>query len=327
MLTEIGLYRFLFNSRKPIAKPFQKWVSKVIRDIQRNSIYEVEHLKKELKKFKGKEIESIRKANHEALLKAFNKKHIVYFGRIRELHGKILVKIGATKDVKKTFTYRHPKDYGNIMIFHALECKTNKDFEHFLLHHKDIRKYVYTNSVKIGGGKSIEVILVTEDELGKVLRIANRNLRKYPNAAPNIDSEFSNLENKINEIKNLIINSASSSNKDIEEFDSESEEVEVTEAELLAIPAPVKRKRPTRKREKGTGKCSKCNVKISRRAKTCATCVKRKKKFEITKEKLHNLVWVEKLPMTTIGKKYGVSDNAIRKRCKLLGVKLRKRGE
>ena len=50
-----------------------------------------------------------------------------------------------------------------------------------------------------------------------------------------------------------------------------------------------------------------------------------KKKFEITKEDLEMLIWEEKLPYTKIGEMFGVSDNAIRKRAKKLGIELRKR--
>ena len=196
MLTELGMYRLLFQSRKLIAKPFQKWVAKVIKDIQKNEKYEIDNLKEELEKSKENEKRSVRKADHDALLKVYAKKHVVYFARIREFEGKILVKIGSTKDIKTTFTERHPKDYGNIMVFHAVECKTNTDFEYFLLHHKDISKFLYRKPVKIGGGKSNEVVLVTEDEIQAILRIVVRNIRNYPNAAPNIDSRIDDIEKK-----------------------------------------------------------------------------------------------------------------------------------
>lgn len=52
VLTDIGLYRLLFNSRKPIAKRFQKWVANVIREIQQTGRYEADDLHKKLKKGK-----------------------------------------------------------------------------------------------------------------------------------------------------------------------------------------------------------------------------------------------------------------------------------
>ena len=35
---------------------------------------------------------------------------------------------------------------------------------------------------------------------------------------------------------------------------------------------------------------------------------------------MHNLVCVEKIPFTTLGKMFGVSDNAVRKRCIKMGI-------
>ena len=57
-------------------------------------------------------------------------------------------------------------------------------------------------------------------------------------------------------------------------------------------------------------------------AKVCHKCsnINRKRKFEISKEKLELLI--NKLPMTTIAKQFNVSDNAIRRRAKLLGIQL-----
>jgi prophage antirepressor-like protein len=44
-LTEVGLYRLIFASRKPFAKLFKKWVAKVVREIRATGRYELEHQK------------------------------------------------------------------------------------------------------------------------------------------------------------------------------------------------------------------------------------------------------------------------------------------
>jgi hypothetical protein len=74
----------------------------------------------------------------------------------------------------------------------------------------------------------------------------------------------------------------------------------------------------------GSGKCIKCKADITVTATECLNCYKRTQKFEITKETLYDLVWIQKLPYVTIGKLYKVSDNAIRKRCKALGIEIRR---
>lgn len=52
--------------------------------------------------------------------------------------------------------------------------------------------------------------------------------------------------------------------------------------------------------------------------------IPRKLKFSIDRQILQDLI-NKKTPFTTIGKTYGVSDNAIRKRCKLLGIEIPRR--
>jgi len=71
--------------------------------------------------------------------------------------------------------------------------------------------------------------------------------------------------------------------------------------------------------------CDQCKGTTKGKGKICRLCVSRNqpKKFFVTKKELEDLV--KKYPMTTIGKKFGVSDNAIRNRCDKLGVEWRKK--
>lgn len=71
--------------------------------------------------------------------------------------------------------------------------------------------------------------------------------------------------------------------------------------------------------------CINCKSLTKGKGKICVTCVYKSqpKKFSITKQELEDLI--KKYPFTTIGKKFGVSDNAIRKRCRVMGVEIPKR--
>ena len=61
-----------------------------------------------------------------------------------------------------------------------------------------------------------------------------------------------------------------------------------------------------------------CSQKIDR----CRNCTATsQEKFKISKQELEDLIFVEKLSFTKIGKKFGVSNNAIRKRCIKYGIK------
>ena len=71
--------------------------------------------------------------------------------------------------------------------------------------------------------------------------------------------------------------------------------------------------------------CTDCKSPIKGKGKLCLSCFNKNqpKKFLVTKKELENLV--NEYPLTIIGKKFGVSDNAIRKRCKAMSVDIPKR--
>lgn len=61
-------------------------------------------------------------------------------------------------------------------------------------------------------------------------------------------------------------------------------------------------------------------------SKFCANCNRTKagekrRKFEVSKEEL--IILVKKFPLTSIGKMFNVSDNAVRRRCKCFGVDIK----
>lgn len=69
-----------------------------------------------------------------------------------------------------------------------------------------------------------------------------------------------------------------------------------------------------------------CGSHKNRYAVKCIKCSniennKKHRKFEISKEELESLI--REKPMTAIGKIYGVSDNAVKKRCMVLGIELK----
>jgi hypothetical protein len=53
-------------------------------------------------------------------------------------------------------------------------------------------------------------------------------------------------------------------------------------------------------------RCQSCSSKLNN---------KKLKKFDPTKEELHQFVCIDNLPFVKIGEYFGVSDNAVRKRC------------
>ena len=92
MLTEQGLYKLLFISRKPIAKSFQKWVCEVIKEIRLKGKYDLEEKLKEhqqLLQAKEQELIKYREKTYEAIEKS---------GHIYVIKTDGGTKVGKTKD-------------------------------------------------------------------------------------------------------------------------------------------------------------------------------------------------------------------------------------
>jgi hypothetical protein len=73
--------------------------------------------------------------------------------------------------------------------------------------------------------------------------------------------------------------------------------------------------------------CSACGGATKGKGSICVKCAAQKqpKKFSVSRSELEKLV--NKYPMTVVGKKFNVSDNAIRKRCRKLGIECPKNGK
>ena len=69
--------------------------------------------------------------------------------------------------------------------------------------------------------------------------------------------------------------------------------------------------------------CKKCNKQIHKSSVHCRSCVivpQRQKKFNTTKDELEELILNQNMSYVDVGKRFGVSDNAIKKRCKRLDI-------
>lgn len=376
MLTERGLNRLLINSNKPIAATFREWVLDVIEAIQKKGYYDVQHLKEEyaqiqerlananIERYKEeakllqerKELRSqilekdiiindqnnkiaSTKDTHIRLLKAYDGRYVVYFGKIREHEGRQLVKIGRTKDLFGSFTGRHTADYGQIELIHVVECSLNEPLEQYVLQHPNVLKFRFSGPVKVDGSKSNEVVLVNKDELKTIYDIAVNRVKHLKSMGdPDVQMELKEMSEDISVVKNKLcnhilteINEAKQSIAKcvilLEQHNSKvTEPISDNSDETDKEEKPTQKPKRVRIRVKGTGKCAACNDQITNRAVYCVKCevASRPKKFDISKEELNELVNVQKIPFTTLGKRFGVSDNAIRKRCRALGVTVRK---
>ena len=167
-LTEKGLYKVLFRSRKPIAQKFQNWVCEVIKEIRVTGIYnmqkeidkkqeELEEKQEELEQTKGEmaSLEDIKKKEYETklekekvlerekiLLKEYDTAcSVVYVIKVKTLEhvGKYVIKIGESRRGISGRYNEHKSKYEECVLLDCFCVHRSKDFENFIHNHESVR--------------------------------------------------------------------------------------------------------------------------------------------------------------------------------------------
>ena len=233
-LTEKGLYKVLFKSRKPIAEKFQNWVCEVIKEIRLNGVYDLqkqlekqkqemellEHIKNkemELKILKEKELEK-----EKLLLTQYaNIGSMIYVIKVKTNDdGTYIIKLGESRD-GITGRYNECKSkHKNILLLNCFQVDKSKNFERFLLCHKDVNQNRVFNLkghesekelILIGSALTYKIFLkIIEDNIDNYkykineLLLENKLLKEKINSNQTIVQ--SNSSNEITELKELIHN-------------------------------------------------------------------------------------------------------------------------
>jgi prophage antirepressor-like protein len=182
-LTELGLYKLLGRSKKPIAALFQKWVINTVKEIRINGIYKLNE-EKEIDKKLLKHNYDIN--NHKTYLKAFDKKNVVYICKFKNIEDKLLIKLGSSQDVKQRISHiSNAFESIEPIIIDITEIDNHIKFETFLHNNDFIKKFYYPISNK-EGKISKETYLVNEEECKEFIKIINN----FKNKFINIDKEY-----------------------------------------------------------------------------------------------------------------------------------------
>ena len=196
-LTEAGTYRLINRSNKEIARPFQDWIISVIVEIRKKGYYELEeNFKEKLKENEDKSKELIKQAiketaekaqeesfyngldrDHKTFVDAFENTSLVYFGFVKMIGDKQLIKIGSTEDVR-TRAYDLKNTFGNIKFFKVFPSELYRQYEKDLQQHRYILPYKY-NDVIHDGHTSREAFLMTQDEVTRAINVATRRRYKF----------------------------------------------------------------------------------------------------------------------------------------------------
>ena len=159
-LTEYGLYRLLGRSRKPIAHKFQEWMVSVLKEIRINGIYKLQQDKEVDKQLYQYNCEL---STHKTLLKAYDKKNIVYICKFYKVNDKFVIKIGFTQDIKERLTnISNSFNCQEPLLLDIFENNNYKKFERKIHHNEYITQY-YEKIIKKDGTVSRETYLIDDN--------------------------------------------------------------------------------------------------------------------------------------------------------------------
>jgi prophage antirepressor-like protein len=191
-LTEKGLYKVLFKSRKPIAEKFQNWVCEIIKEIRLNGIYD---LQKEIDKqqLQLSQLEDKKNKEHEIELekqKVFEREKIllkeyasiagiVYIIKVKTLeNGSYIIKIGqSAKGITARYT-EHKNKYDECLLLDCFAVNKSKEFESMIHNHTQIRGNKVIDL--LGHENELELFLIGKElSYHSLLNIINSNIQHY----------------------------------------------------------------------------------------------------------------------------------------------------
>ena len=196
-LTELGLYRLLGMSRKPLARPFQKWVAQVIKEIRLRGRYDlqqkleeqaslVSRKEDELTSLKAAQRLKVREARHEALMTEHTQQAsggVVYVFHVQDAcDDSFVIKVGQCMSLAT----RHPQlqsHFGVRMhLMDVFECWTPQRLESMIKTHPMFTACQF-NFPKVRGPPSTETYMVQNNASYDVLRQTMRDVHAMCKAA------------------------------------------------------------------------------------------------------------------------------------------------
>ena len=225
-LTEKGLYKVLFRSRKPIAQKFQNWVCDVIKEIRVTGIYnmqkEIDKKQEELEQTKDEmaSLEDTKKKEYETklekekvverekiLLKEYDTAcSIVYIIKVKTLEhvGKYIIKIGESRRGISGRYNEHKSKYEECVLLDCFCVHRSKDFENFIHNHESVRLNRVTDLKN--HEKEHELFLIGRNlsyqTLHQIITNNMKNFNEVNNSSLELEIEKLKLLIQMNEDKN-----------------------------------------------------------------------------------------------------------------------------
>lgn len=231
-LTEIGLYRLLGMSKKPIARTFQKWVCKVLIEIRESGKYELQK-QNEIDRKLAKHQERL--AIHNKLFSAFDKKKVVYVCWLEDLDDDMyVIKIGHTDKLSSRVPNIIGK-LGNCMLMDVFEVDYNCDCERESRDDPRVKQFRYEGIIN-NKNISKEAFKVNSDIYEEIIKVIKEKQHQYTKIdyvdileIEKLTLKRKQLELEVAKTKQEILATLPESNTDIEsvmeysEYESESD--------------------------------------------------------------------------------------------------------
>jgi prophage antirepressor-like protein len=202
-LTEIGLYKLLGRSRKPIASVFQKWMINTLKEIRINGMYQLQKEREVDKKL----LESkCKKSHHNTLLKAFHRKKVIYICKLKDVdETHYIIKMGSSQDLK-TRIANIAKDYSIVepLLLDVFESNNQVPFENFLHNHKFISQYHQTQTIQ-NNISTRETYSVNDEQYSEFIKIINENKSNFEENSIELEEVRLKYEQLRNETEEKII--------------------------------------------------------------------------------------------------------------------------
>jgi len=174
-LTEIGLYKLLGRSRKPVASVFQKWMINAMKEIRINGEYKLNPENAvDVALIKNK----LETDKHVSLMKVMHLENVVYICKLREENNKILIKIGSSQNIKERMA-NISNTYENVqpILIDLIKCNHYRKYENNLHSNTYIKQFYFPIKNK-QNKTSKETYLVTEEECIEICKIFNADNEK-----------------------------------------------------------------------------------------------------------------------------------------------------
>ena len=184
-LTEIGLYKLLGRSRKPIAKTFQKWMITTLRDLRQTGTYTLQKTNEvERHFFEHKGDIKV----HSSYLNMFDKKNVVYICKLKKVNEtQYVIKVGCTQNIKDRMT-NIGLTYNSCepILIDVYECDYQYKLEKFIHNHTFMSSRKHELTIK-NGERSKETYLVTDADFEELQSIIKLNKFQFMNTKIEIE--------------------------------------------------------------------------------------------------------------------------------------------